>query len=65
MSKKLRGLLGALCCPQIVIMRGKWSQNFLTEAAASILPPLSFKVWETMNLSILDTAEVAPAFMLS
>jgi len=63
--KEARGLMGALCCPQIVMMRGEWSENFLTEAIVSILPPLSFKVWETMNLSILDTAKVAPAFPLS
>ncbi len=65
MSKKRGGLLGALCCPQIVMMRGEWSVSFLTKAAASNLPPLSSKVWETMNLSILDTAEVAPTLLLS
>ncbi len=65
MSKKHRGLLGTLCCPQIVMMRGEWSKSFLTEATASILPPLSSKVWETINLSILETAEVAPVLPLS
>ncbi len=65
MSKNREGLLGASCFPQTVMMRGEWSKSFLTEAAASIRPPLSSTVWETINLSILDTDEDAPACSLS
>jgi len=45
--------------------RGEWSENFLTEAAASICPPLSSTDWETKNLSILDIVEDAPGRPLS
>ncbi len=65
MSKKRGGLLGALCYPHIVMTRGEWSVSFLTEAATSILPPLSSKVWETINLLIRKTTEVAPVLLLS
>jgi hypothetical protein len=64
-SKNLGGLLGASCFPQTVMMRGEWSMNFLNKAAASIHPPLSSTIWQTINLSILDTAEDAPARPLS
>jgi hypothetical protein len=65
MSKKREGLLGALCCPHIVMTRGEWSVCFLIEAVASILPPLSSKVWETINLSIRKMMEVAHVLPLS
>jgi hypothetical protein len=39
--------------------KGEWFESFLTEAVASIRPPFSSTDWETKNLSILDTAEVA------
>jgi hypothetical protein len=47
------------------MMKGEWSESFLTEAAASIRPPLSSTDWETKNLSILDIAEDAPGRPLS
>jgi hypothetical protein len=52
--------MGALCYPHIVMTSGEWSVRFLSEATASILPPLSSSVWETMNLSIRETTEVTP-----
>ncbi len=64
-SKKREGLFGGGWCPQIVIMSGEWSNNFLMEAAASIRPPLSSISWETKNLSILETAEWALDLPLS
>ncbi len=48
-----------------MIIIGEWSENFLMEAAASIFPPLSSMSCETMNLSILDTAERALDLPLS
>ncbi|CAM6062200.1 unnamed protein product [Sphagnum tenellum] len=38
---------------------GEWSESLLTEAAASIRPPLSSTDWETKNLSIQNNAEDA------
>ncbi len=66
MSKKRVWLSGASCCfPQTEMTRGEWFESFLTEAVASIRLPLSSMDWETKNLSILDTAEVAPGCPLS
>ncbi len=51
--------------PQIVMTRGEWSEIFLMDGAASILPPLASSSCETRNLSILETADPWPFLLLS
>ncbi len=47
------------------MMRGEWSDSFLTEVADSILPPRESMSWETKNLSIEDMVELALNLPLS
>jgi len=60
-----RGCQGGGCCPHTVMIRGEWSDSFLTDIAVLILPPLSSMSCEIMNLLIHDTAECVPDLPLS
>jgi hypothetical protein len=51
--------------PQTVITSGEWSEIFLIEGAASILPPLESSSWDTRNLSMRETADPCPFLALS
>ncbi len=55
-SKNRDWLLGGGWRPQILMVSGEWSESFLMEAADSTRPPLLSMPWDTMNLSILETA---------
>ncbi len=43
--------------PQIVNTSGEWSEIFLMDGAASILPPLESNSCKTRNLSIREMAD--------
>ncbi len=45
--------------------KGEWFENFQIKVAASILPPLESRSWETRNLSMHGTADHAPDLPLS
>ncbi len=65
MSKYVAVLGGAEVRPQIVNTSGEWSEIFLMDGAASILPPLEYSSCETRNLSIRETADPWPFLPLS
>ncbi len=65
MSKYVAVLGGAEVRPQIVNTSGEWSEIFLMDGAASILPPLESSSCETRNLSIRETADPWPFLPLS
>ncbi len=65
MLKYVAILGGANVRPQTVITSGEWSEIFLIDGAASILPPLEFSSWDTRNLSIRETADPWPFLPLS
>jgi hypothetical protein len=45
--------------PHMDRTKGEWSKNFRIEVAASILPPLESRSWETRNLSMCEIAKCA------
>jgi len=65
MSKYVAVLGGAEVRPQIVNTSGEWSEIFLMDGAASILPPLESSSCKTRNLSIWETADPWPFLPLS
>jgi hypothetical protein len=56
-SKYVAVLGGAEVHPQTVNTSEEWSEIFLMDGAASILPPLESSSWETRNLSIWETVD--------
>jgi hypothetical protein len=57
MSKYIVVVGGAEVRPQIIIIRGEWSEIFLMDGAASILPPLESSSFKIRNLLILETID--------
>ncbi len=57
MSKYVAVLGEAKVRPQIVNTSGEWSEIFLMDGAASILPPLESSSCEIRNLSIREMAD--------
>ncbi len=51
--------------PHMDRTRGEWSKNFQIEVAASILPPLKSRSWETRNLFMHETTKRTPDLPLS